>query len=828
MTYSPIVKWSLQDTDGVPIVGGTFEFYQAGTSTPKNVFSDSDRSVSLGDTLTTDSRGEVGPVYLDTEVASKVIAKDADGNTLWTEDNLTPPEGLSASLNGYSVSPLDYGAVGDGVADETSAVQSALDAAVGDVNLADKTYRIDSKIDISDGTVIRNGTLDATQNGGNRVIEIWGSEDAVDLLTSDSSAGTLTIAIASTTDYAVGDYVLIRSTQGWESGTSGRGEIARVRSLTSTVLTVEAPFRMDFLTSSGASVAKLNMRKNIRFENVRILCATASSQDAFSIRYAENVVVRDCSVDDVHSAGVYMRYAVNCKVDGFLVSESGAAVEVFDSALSCSVNRITAFNCTNGVEVGNPGSADGICDSVTVTGVHAEGCTIGVLLGGLCVDCSMDSIVVRDGSTGVGMKGSGCSATAIRCTHNTLQGISIDPTVGEAVTYSSDKNRADFVLKDAYVEFCAGDGVKISSDGSAELPTRGIHLSDIRVAGAGGHGVHFDGRGGQVTHDINIDGLHVTDVAAGKRAFYMDTSELVDGLRLHRVVSDGGIEVDCDTADEVVSVSIVGCDCDGGIDLEHCKDVSIVGCLVDDSAEALSQAVILTDCHDVTISGGQFIGVIGVKVDASEAGATSSGISIHGSVIKFTTGSGVSFVVSGTSAIDGCTLSGAHISPYGSPSSQVAGVTIVGGTNLAKNIAVSGTYILSDDDGIEITGDVERINVHGCDINVSAFGVKVGTGTDTSTMVLVVGNLIRERAVVGSDAGVYIGGLDFLYFLAASNVVYGFNYSFQEDVTNAVQGAMLGNNYAIEYNTLYSDGTFDLGAFTDTTADIKNGRYNPV
>lgn len=55
------------DANGNPVNGATIEFFEAGTSTPKNIYSDSALTVVTGNTLTTNAGGE--PIAPDTSIA---------------------------------------------------------------------------------------------------------------------------------------------------------------------------------------------------------------------------------------------------------------------------------------------------------------------------------------------------------------------------------------------------------------------------------------------------------------------------------------------------------------------------------------------------------------------------------------------------------------------------------------------------------------------------------------------------------------------------------------------------------------------------------------
>jgi hypothetical protein len=87
--------WRLTDANDDPISGGTIEFYTAGTSTPKTVYSDSALATSVGTSVTTDaggyptSGGNKCSIYT-TTTALKIILKDAAGSSIVTHENFRP------------------------------------------------------------------------------------------------------------------------------------------------------------------------------------------------------------------------------------------------------------------------------------------------------------------------------------------------------------------------------------------------------------------------------------------------------------------------------------------------------------------------------------------------------------------------------------------------------------------------------------------------------------------------------------------------------------------------------------------------------------------
>lgn len=176
MTTSIATPPKLQffDSNGVPLSGGKLYSYAAGTTTPLATYTSSSGGTANTNPIILDSRGEANVWF--NAVSYKLKLTSSTDVEIWTVDNLNGPDQTTlaslaassgSSLVGYTqggsgavattvqaklrqtVSVKDFGAVGDGTTNDTTAMQNALNSGASVVYIPAGTYLISTKLTFS-------------------------------------------------------------------------------------------------------------------------------------------------------------------------------------------------------------------------------------------------------------------------------------------------------------------------------------------------------------------------------------------------------------------------------------------------------------------------------------------------------------------------------------------------------------------------------------------------------------------------------------------------------------------------------------------------------
>lgn len=186
-------KLQFFDANGNPLAGGKLYSYAAGTTTPLATYTDAGGGTPNSNPVVLDARGEANVWFGTSQYKLKLT--DADDVEIYTVDNLNGADAATlavlaassgSSLIGYInsgtgavartvqarlrdfVSVKDFGALGNGVNDDTTAIQAALDAH-SFVYFPAGNYLVSNSLKMNDGNFVQGAGRGISSTTGSKI-----------------------------------------------------------------------------------------------------------------------------------------------------------------------------------------------------------------------------------------------------------------------------------------------------------------------------------------------------------------------------------------------------------------------------------------------------------------------------------------------------------------------------------------------------------------------------------------------------------------------------------------------------------------------------------
>lgn len=416
------------------------------------------------------------------ELAASTVPNIQDANVAGYVGNAQ--SALVAALKVFTdnrvgrISIKAYGAVGDGVADDTAAIQSTLTQAAN----------VGGSVWVPKGRFLCNGAIlpaNTIIDGVGTLVQV--ADDVPILRTASDNSEAITANVASTVsmgdnvintntyqnNLSAGDYILLYDGTSYDptAPTNVSGEIMQVNAVSVNTITtrnkVKGSFAADraYTLARGASLRKVTLTENITVRGLILEGRLTSGITLIQAYYTKNFIVDGIHVTRGGREGVRFQIGTGSRlvnslienlVDDLANNHMGYGVQV----VSASDDTIIANNHFRNTRHGfsNTGGTKGIPRNVTVTGNTVE-----------------NRFAAEGGSGGAGID-----------THSGVDGITI---VGNTIVNSAigvTVRGRNVSVKNNTISRCV-TGVRVAetvasdvdiSDNMITDATRGVHVSD--------------------------------------------------------------------------------------------------------------------------------------------------------------------------------------------------------------------------------------------------------------------------------------------------------------------------------------------------------------
>ena len=246
------------------------------------------------------------------------------------------PGGIPTYPVGINAKDPPYNAKGDGVADDTSAIQVALNACQTNkaILLPAGTYKISSLLNVRTRTALRgegpSRTIIKNTRGGDAIeMRTVQTTDVRSSITAGATKGSKTITLSNADDFSVGQYVTVnmlnddslvsiddcRWCSSGDDGARAMQQIVKITDKNGNDLTISPGLYLDFYNSP--QVFRFLSETPLQWagvENLKIQNTTEGLGNLISMRGVVYCWVNDCELYNLHENGVYLLRSYGCEV----------------------------------------------------------------------------------------------------------------------------------------------------------------------------------------------------------------------------------------------------------------------------------------------------------------------------------------------------------------------------------------------------------------------------------------------------------------------------------------------------------------------------------
>ena len=382
-------------------------------------------------------------------------------------------------ITGAPINVMDYGAVGDGLTNDTTAIQTALNAGSSLEKLVEipkgYSFKFTANLTIPSNTgFCGDGELfaDYTNVFNDVVVSTTGGlQGTQTLMTVDTLQSATTITVASVSGISAESYILVGSTRFNSRYPKQIFKVVSVNGSTN-VITLSSACGLEYLVSQAGYVIPLTMISNVTVKDVTFRCSsTANFGEFLTASYVVNLLVDNVKILNHKSqegvgggitnsaaGGITAQYCFNATLQNNILYGS--------DSYSPGASAVSAISTQKALIQGNKSNnyAFGVGLYQLYQGIMTNNNSVGIALSGnrgikvsAAVNCLVDSNIASNFDSGI--KAEDVSYSTF--TNNVLSNMGVGGPTGIAINHATNQATASSLYNvfDGNVIFNVGIGI---------------------------------------------------------------------------------------------------------------------------------------------------------------------------------------------------------------------------------------------------------------------------------------------------------------------------------------------------------------------------------
>jgi hypothetical protein len=262
-----------------------------------------------------------------------------------------------------TVSVKDFGAVGDGVADDTAAIQAAIDALPTGQTLygLGATYKVTSSLTLKANMTLENFVIDFSTAGNSAELFVAnGSLGSAISVSAGLAVGQVTFTVADGSGFADENYVYIKSSDFWDNWDDLciMAETHKIKSVVGNSITLHDPILYAMPTTP--TIQKITTLDNLTFRNVRAFgsgVGALGDQEGSRFAYCKNLILENCNFTKFDDRCVRLTTCIDFTIVNGIFGQAGKTGIAYGIALqgACINGKFSNnlfFECRHGISLG--------------------------------------------------------------------------------------------------------------------------------------------------------------------------------------------------------------------------------------------------------------------------------------------------------------------------------------------------------------------------------------------------------------------------------------------------------------------------------------------